>query len=146
MQKVFHTSSQAQHLYCLKLFVCSLGMLTSLDRDESQNFFSCSSINLNYRRNCLWSFEFSRGWPVASARPLTSQLQASFCAVGHLNFSSTAELFTRPLSHTVTPLRCWTCFTVLHLVMATPVAASVYCSDTGGWRFGLVVTRWLRST
>ena len=31
-----------------------------------------------------------------------SQLQVSVCTVGHLNFSSTVELFTRPLSHTVT--------------------------------------------
>jgi len=34
-------------------------------------------------------------------------------------------------SHTVTQLWRWPSFTILHLAVATPVAASVYFSDTG---------------
>jgi len=50
-------------------------------------------------------------------------------------------------SHTVTQLWRWPSFTILHLVVATPVAASVYFSDTG-WseHDGPAVDHWFSHT
>jgi len=96
---------------------------------------------LDDRGNCLWSL-----WVVGclSLVPsfMTSQLPASVCTVSHLNFSSTVELFTCPLSRAVTLLRRWPSFTALHLAVDT----SVYRSDTdwsehGGWQHWLSHTR-----
>ena len=86
------------------------------------------------RRNCLWSLDSGvKSWVACHRCPLTSQLQASVCAVGHLNFSSTVGLSTHPLSHAIIPLWHWPSFTVLHLAVATSMASSAYFSDTG-WR------------
>ena len=50
-------------------------------------------------------------------RPLTSQVPAYVCAVGHLNFSSIVELFMRPLSQSH---RCGTDLVSLYCIWWWP--------------------------
>jgi len=83
-------------------------------------------------KTAVTAFEVSSG-VVGGLSPAPSDVAVTGVCLrcGHLNCWSTVELFTHPLSHAVRPLRRWPSFTVLHLAVATPMAASVYFSDTG---------------
>jgi len=73
--------------------------------------------------------ELSGGWPVASALWCCNYMRLSALSV--ISTSQVLLSCSRIHCFIQSPLRCWLSFTVLHLVAATPAAASVYFSDTG---------------